>query len=105
LSGRAIRHRQTHQHQAYARLVECGAQWPLLDEEYVCDPVFGFEVPQHCPEVLDSVLDPASSWPSREEHMTKYQELANRFIENYKKFASPQYAEMYEQIRRAGPRI
>jgi hypothetical protein len=37
--------------------------------------------------------------------MAKYQELASRFIENYKKFASPQYAEMYEQIRRAGPKV
>jgi hypothetical protein len=36
--------------------------------------------------------------------MANYRELANRFIENYKKFASPEYAEMYEQIRQAGPK-
>ncbi len=77
----------------------------LLNEEYVTDPVFGFAVPKHCPEVPDSVLDPASSWPSRKEHMAKYIELASRFVENYKKFASPQYAEMYEQIKRAGPKV
>jgi len=77
----------------------------LLDEDFSTDPVFGFEVPKHCPDVPDSVLDPASSWPSRAEHMAKYKELASRFVENYKKFASRQYAEMYEQIRQAGPRV
>ncbi len=37
--------------------------------------------------------------------MAKYKELAGRFVENYKKFASPQYAAMYEQIKQAGPRV
>jgi phosphoenolpyruvate carboxykinase (ATP) len=85
-------------------LLNAALSGALLNEEYVCDPVFGFEVPRHCLEVPDSVLDPASSWPSREEHMTKYKELASRFIENFKKFASPRYAEMYEQIKQAGPK-
>jgi hypothetical protein len=37
--------------------------------------------------------------------MAKYKELASRFIENYKKFASPQYAVMYVQIKQAGPKV
>ena len=86
-------------------LLNAALSGALLNEDFSVDPVFGFEVPQHCPEVPDSVLDPASSWPSREEHMAKYKELASRFIENYKKFASPQYAEMYEQIKQAGPKV
>ena len=30
------------------------------------------------------ILDPASTWPSREEYMKKYDGLAARFIENFK---------------------
>jgi phosphoenolpyruvate carboxykinase (ATP) len=86
-------------------LLNAALSGALLDEAFSADPVFGFEVPRHCPEVPDSVLDPASSWPSRAEHMAKYRELASRFVENYKKFASPQYAEMYEQIKQAGPKV
>ncbi len=59
----------------------------LLNEEYRVDPVFGFEVPKHCPDVPDSVLDPAEAWPSKDEHSRKYKELASRFVENMKKFA------------------
>lgn len=58
----------------------------LLNVEYSTDPIFGFQVPKHCPGVPDSVLDPASSWPSEEEYMKKYRSLASRFIDNFKKY-------------------
>ena len=68
--------------------------------------MFGFEVPQHCPEVPDSVLDPASGVAQpRGAHGASTRNWRAGFIENYKKFASPQYAEMYEQIKQAGPRV
>ena len=86
-------------------LLNAALSGALLQEEFRVDPIFGFEVPLHCPEVPDSALDPAASWPSRAEHARKYRELASRFIENYRKFASPQYTEMYEQIRQAGPKL
>ena len=82
-------------------LLNAALSGALLKEEYACDPVFGFEVPRHCPEVPDGVLDPASSWPSREEHRQKYKELASRFIENMKKFAD----QTPEEMIAAGPRI
>jgi len=71
----------------------------LLDEEYRVDPVFGFEVPLHCPDVPDSVLDPAEAWPSKDEHNRKYKELASRFVENMKKFAD----QTPEEVIAAGP--
>ncbi len=60
----------------------------LLDVEYYTDPVFGFQVPKTCEGVPSSVLDPASSWHNREVYMTKYKQLASRFVDNFKKFAS-----------------
>jgi phosphoenolpyruvate carboxykinase (ATP) len=59
----------------------------LWDVEYVKDPIFGFEVPKSCNGVPPKVLDPASSWPSKEQYMDKYRQLATRFIDNFKKYA------------------
>ena len=73
----------------------------LLNEEYRVDPVFGFEVPLHCPDVPDSVLDPAEAWPSKDEHSRKYKELASRFVENMKKFAD----QTPEEVIAAGPKV
>ncbi len=58
----------------------------LADVTYYQDPVFGFEVPQTCPEVPEGVLQPWSSWPSRAEYDRRYKDLAARFRENFKKF-------------------
>jgi len=56
----------------------------LLQAEYWQDPVFGFAVPRSCDGVPAAILDPASTWPSREDYMRKYDGLAARFIENFK---------------------
>jgi phosphoenolpyruvate carboxykinase (ATP) len=73
----------------------------LLDVEYICDPIFGFQVPRQCPNVPDNVLDPAASWPSKEAYMKRYRGLASRFIDNFKKYedASP------PEVIAAGPKI
>ncbi|HMD70371.1 MAG TPA: phosphoenolpyruvate carboxykinase (ATP) [Bryobacteraceae bacterium] len=52
--------------------------------EYRPDPVFGFEVPTECAGIPAQILDPAASWPSREDYDRKYNSLAARFIENFK---------------------
>ncbi len=54
--------------------------------EFHRDPIFGFEIPKHCPGVPDDVLDPAKAWPDPKAHRTRYRELAGRFIDNFKKF-------------------
>src|SRR5215210_8040341 len=73
----------------------------LADIEYNQDPVFGFEVPRTCPGVPDDVLQPWSSWPNREEYDKRYKQLAQKFIENFKKFET----HTTDEIRDAGPRI
>ncbi|HEB84107.1 MAG TPA: phosphoenolpyruvate carboxykinase (ATP), partial [Bacteroidetes bacterium] len=81
-------------------LLNAALDGKLLDVPYATDPVFGFEVPKRCPGVPDRVLDPASSWPSREEYERQYRQLASRFVENFKKYADA----VRPEVRAAGPK-
>jgi len=56
----------------------------LLKVPYRKDPIFGFDVPTACEGVPQEILEPANTWPSREEYFKKYDALAARFIENFK---------------------
>ena len=71
----------------------------LLNGEFYQDPIFGFEVPMHCPGVPEEVLYPAQRWPSETEYWNKYRQLAMRFIDNFKKFAP----DCPPEVRAAGP--
>src|SRR5688500_6066850 len=73
----------------------------LANVEYNQDPIFGFEVPRTCPGVPDDVLQPWSSWPNREEYDKKYKQLAQKFIENFKKFEDGTPQEVID----AGPKV
>jgi phosphoenolpyruvate carboxykinase (ATP) len=73
----------------------------LDDVEYYRDPVFGFNVPKTCPGVPENVLEPWSSWSSREEYDKRYRDLAQRFVENFKKFEEQTPWEVVE----AGPKV
>ena len=73
----------------------------LNDVQFQTDPVFGFEVPMHCPDVPDEILEPSSAWSSKEEYDKKYKQLAQRFVENFKKFES----ETSEDVIAAGPKV
>jgi len=86
----------------YTRAMLDAALSGMLDAvPYTTDPVFGFEVPQSCPAVPDSVLDPASSWPGKDAYLKRYRSLASRFIDNFRKFedAAP------PEVIAAGPSI
>jgi phosphoenolpyruvate carboxykinase (ATP) len=73
----------------------------LHEVTYKKDPIFGFEVPEHCPEVPDEVLEPSSSWPDKKEYDRRYRDLAMRFKQNFGKFevGTPQ------EILEAGPKV
>ncbi|HEY3441391.1 MAG TPA: phosphoenolpyruvate carboxykinase (ATP) [Paludibaculum sp.] len=64
-------------------LLNAALEGKLDGVEFWTDPVFGVEVPRQCAGVPDSILDPANTWPSREEYDRKYDTLAARFIENF----------------------
>ncbi len=72
----------------YTRAILAAAFSGALDKvEYRKDKLFGFEVPTSCPEVPPEVLDPVSSWGSKDEYWNRYDTLAARYIENFKLFA------------------
>ena len=64
-------------------LLSAALEGRLDSVEFWQDPVFGVDVPKQCAGVPESILDPANTWPSREEYDRKYETLAARFIENF----------------------
>jgi phosphoenolpyruvate carboxykinase (ATP) len=64
------------------------------------DPVFGFQVPTSCDGVPPQVLDPSSSWEDKTSYDERYRELAQRFIENFRKFEEG----CSREVVAAGPR-
>ena len=81
-------------------LLNAALSGKLQNVEFHKDPVFGFDVPKTCPGVPTEILDPANTWPSREEYNKKYDALAARFIENFKLMMR----ECPESILEAGPK-
>lgn len=82
-------------------LLSAALSGALLEVEYYTDPIFGFEVPRHCPGVPDNVLYPAESWPSKAEYWDKYRQLASRYIDNFRKYA----ADCPPEVKEAGPKL
>jgi phosphoenolpyruvate carboxykinase (ATP) len=72
----------------------------LVKVKYRKDPIFGFDVPETCDGVPNEILDPANTWPSKDEYFKKYDALAARFVENFKLFQNGCPKEIVE----AGPR-
>jgi phosphoenolpyruvate carboxykinase (ATP) len=68
---------------------------------YYKDPIFGFEVPKTCPDVPDTVLEPWSSWNTREEYDKRYKDLAMRFTQNFAKFTDGTPQDVID----AGPKV
>ena len=68
--------------------------------KYRKDRLFGFEVPETCPDVPNDVLEPSNSWGDKDEYWKKYDALAARFIENFKLFEK----NCSEEIKNAGPK-
>jgi len=54
---------------------------------YRQDRLFRFEVPTTCPGLPEEILDPSHSWSTEEEYWKRYDILAGRYIENFKRFA------------------
>jgi phosphoenolpyruvate carboxykinase (ATP) len=81
-------------------LLNAALSGALLDVEYYTDPVFGFRVPQTCPDVPDDVLYPSRAWQNQDEYWRKYRALAGRFKDNFKKFEN----DVWDEVRSVGPK-
>ena len=65
------------------------------------DPVFGVEVPRHCPGVQDDVFKPRSTWKRPEEYDAQANRLAKLFREKFSPFAD----RSTEAVRNAAPKV
>ncbi|MEE8386171.1 MAG: phosphoenolpyruvate carboxykinase (ATP) [Dehalococcoidia bacterium] len=72
----------------------------LLDVEMRKDKLFGFDVPTVCPDVPSDVLDPSNIWGNKDDYWKRYDALAARFIENFKRFKDGSTPE----VAAAGPK-
>jgi phosphoenolpyruvate carboxykinase (ATP) len=82
-------------------LLNAALNGKLDNVKFTKDPIFGFEVPNQCPDVPDEVLSPATSWHDKKEYDRRYKDLAMRFKQNFGKFESGTPREVVE----AGPKI
>jgi phosphoenolpyruvate carboxykinase (ATP) len=64
------------------------------------DPVFGFAVPQSCPEVPSELLVPRNTWTDKAAYDDKAKKVAQLFRENFKKYE----AQASVEVRGAGPK-
>ncbi len=83
------------------RILNAALNDELMGVESKQDEVFGFEVPQNCPGVPETILTPSTAWVSEEAYYKRYKSLASRFVDNFKKFEDRFPAE----IRAGGPKL
>jgi phosphoenolpyruvate carboxykinase (ATP) len=79
-SGKRISIRHTR------NLLNAALEGKLDKVKFRKDKLFGFEVPLSCPDVPEDVLDPSTSWGSKDEYWKRYDALVARYIENFKLF-------------------
>lgn len=85
---------------SYTRaMVHAALEGELHEVETIQDPIFGLNIPAHCPGVPDHVLQPKKAWSDPDHYDVKAKELADKFKTNFEKFAG-----VTETIKGAGPR-
>ena len=83
----------------YTRAMVAAAISGELDNvEYKLDDIFNVYIPQSCPNIPEEMLNPVNTWNDKEAYEKTAKELAEKFNENFKK-----YAHMPENIVKAGP--
>lgn len=86
---------------AYTRsMVQAALAGELDSVETITDPIFGLNIPTHCPGVPDHVLNPRKTWNDPNEYDDKAKKLAKAFKENFAKFEN-----VSDEIKNAGPLV
>ncbi len=68
-------------------IIDAALSKHLREASTTTDPIFGFEVPDHCEGVPDDILKPRDAWEDKDAYDRQAQKLAGMFQENFKKFA------------------
>ena len=69
-------------------MVSAALDGSLRDVPTEPDPIFGVNVPVACPSVPPELLQPRNTWADKDAYDVKARDLARRFAENFKQFAS-----------------
>lgn len=86
----------------YTRAMITAALNGQLDEvKFTQHPVFGMMVPGAVPGVPSEILDPRNTWADKEAYDKTASDLAEKFVENFKKYA--EFAN--EEILAGAPRV
>lgn len=84
----------------YTRAMITAALEGKLDNvDYSKHKVFGLLMPNTCPDVPNDVLHPSKTWKNIDEYFQKANELAQKFIDNFQKYAD----QANEDIMAASP--
>ncbi|WP_431804442.1 phosphoenolpyruvate carboxykinase (ATP) [Halobacillus andaensis] len=84
---------------SYTRaMIHAALEGELNSADTYTDPVFGLNIPVHCPGVPDDVLIPKKTWKDPDAYDKKANDLAKQFHENFK-----QFKQASNDIIKAGP--
>lgn len=73
----------------------------LDNVDFMTDSVFGFQIPKEAPGVPSEILDPSNLWTDKNEYEQAYKALAQRYIDNFKKYESG----VSDEVKNAGPKL
>jgi len=73
----------------------------LKDVQFENHPVFGMAIPLSCPSVPAEILNPRNTWKDKNAYDEKAKNLAQQFIDNFKKYAEG----VSEEILGAAPKV
>ena len=82
-------------------MIHAAMDGELENVEYEVHEVFGLAMPKECTGVPSNILNPKNTWADASAYDLKANELAQKFINNFKKFESG----VTEEIRKVGPII
>jgi phosphoenolpyruvate carboxykinase (ATP) len=80
-------------------MVSAALSGELRDAAFTPHPIFGVEIPDHCPGVPEDVLDPRRTWKDPDAYDAKARELAKNFQDNFATFEG-----VAREIAEAGPK-
>ena len=87
---------------SYTRsMIKAALDGRLNNVAYRTDEIFGFAVPETCPDVPNDILNPRNTWGDKAAFDDKANDLAVQFVANFKKFED----KATEAILSAAPKV
>ncbi|MEJ7625394.1 MAG: phosphoenolpyruvate carboxykinase (ATP) [Ferruginibacter sp.] len=82
-------------------MITAALEGKLDNASFEIHPVFGVQMPMECPGVPSEILNPRNTWDDKAAYDSKAKELAGKFVNNFKNYASG----VNEEILSAAPKI